>query len=216
MKIKAALGIFGGTFDPIHMGHINPVLEAASQLNIDRIALIPCHIPTHKNAASTSSEHRLAMVKLVCQQYPIFFPDEREIKRDKPSYSIDTLRELRQLQPNTPLCFFIGMDSLLSLPSWHHWQELFELCHFVVCQRGGHTPQFSPQITQLLKERQVTSPGEIQKSLAGKIVMADTNTVTISSTELRARLAEQQSVDKLIPAPVLNYIQQHGLYTKNA
>ena len=215
MITNPALGIFGGTFDPIHMGHIKPVMEAASQLNINKIALIPCHIPPHKNPASTSSEHRLAMVKLVCQQYPMFFPDGREIKRDKPSYSIDTLRELRRLQPNTPLCFFIGMDSLLSLPTWHHWQELFKLCHFVVCQRGGQTPQFSTQISQLLKERQVTAPFEIQKSLAGKIVIANTNVVAISSTELRVRIAKQLPVDGLIPDPVLNYIQQNSLYTQN-
>jgi len=215
MISNQALGIFGGTFDPLHMGHINPILEAASQLSINKIALIPCHIPSHKGAASTSSEHRLAMVKLLCQQYPIFFPDEREIKRNKPTYSIDTLRELRKLHPQTPLCFFIGMDSLHSLPTWRHWQELCELCHFVVCQRGGQTAQFSPQISQLLKERQVTMPGEIQRTRSGKIFIADTKPVAISSTALRARLAKQLPVDGLIPAPVVRYIKQHKLYTQN-
>jgi nicotinate-nucleotide adenylyltransferase len=212
MLENPALGIFGGTFDPLHMGHINPVIQAATQLSIKQIALIPCHIPSHKSLATVSSEHRLAMVKLVCQQYAIFFPDEREITRSKPSYTIDTLTELRQLHPNTPLCFFIGMDSLLSLPGWHHWQALFELCHFVVCQRGGHREQFSPQITQLLEQRQVTEPDEIHKSLAGKIYIADTEPLNLSSTGLRARLLKQQSVDRLIPRAVLNYIQEQGLY----
>ncbi|MFT4993022.1 MAG: nicotinate-nucleotide adenylyltransferase [Paraglaciecola sp.] len=215
MRLNPPLGIFGGTFDPIHIGHIQPVMEAADQLSIQQIALIPCHIPPHKNAATTSSEHRLAMVKLVCQQYPLFFPDGREIKRDKASYSTDTLKELRRLHPMTPLCFFIGMDSLLSLPTWHNWQELFELCHFVVCQRGGQRQCFSPQISQLLKERQVTAPDEIRNSLAGHIIIADINAVDISSTKLRARLAKHQCVDGLIPKPVLNYIQQHGLYAQN-
>lgn len=212
MNIDSPFGIFGGTFDPIHIGHIEPVIEAAKQVNIDKIALMPCHIPTHKSVSSTSSHHRLEMAKLTCQQYPIFYPDDREIKRGKPTYSIDTLRELRQEYPTHPLCFFIGMDSLLTINSWYQWQELFDLCHFIVCQRPDHDTEFSAEIVRLLQCRQVSDTTELHNNLAGKIYIASTKQIAVSSTALRQRLHDNVPVDSLIPESVINYILQYKLY----
>jgi nicotinate-nucleotide adenylyltransferase len=212
MKIDSPFGLFGGTFDPIHIGHIEPVLEAAKQVNIDKIALLPCHIPTHKCVSKTSSHHRLEMVKLTCQEYPTFYPDDREIKRDRPTYSIDTLRELRQQYPKCPLCFFIGMDSLLTINKWYQWQELFDLCHFIVCQRPDHDPDFSAEIVRLLHHRQVSDATELHNSLSGKIYIASTKQIAVSSTALRQHLHDNVSVDTLIPESVINYIQQYKLY----
>jgi nicotinate-nucleotide adenylyltransferase len=212
MNNDSPLGIFGGTFDPIHIGHIEPVIEAAKQVNIDKIALLPCHIPTHKGVSNTSSQHRLEMVKLTCQEYPLFYPDDRDIKRGIPTYSIDTLREFRQQFPTRPLCFFIGMDSLLSINSWYQWQKLFELCHFVVCQRPNYDTDLSPEIVHLLQHRQVTDTRALQQSLGGKIYLAKTKKITLSSTTLRQYLRNNVPVDGLIPESVINYIQQYKLY----
>jgi nicotinate-nucleotide adenylyltransferase len=212
MSCDSPLGIFGGTFDPIHFGHIEPVIEAAKQVNIEKIALMPCHIPTHKIVSKTSSHHRLEMVKLICQQYPIFYPDDREIKRGIPTYSIDSIREFRQQHPKRSLCFFIGMDSLLTINKWYQWQELFGLCHFVVCQRPGHDTEFSPEIVRLLQDRQVTDPSELHLTPSGKIYIAETIKIAISSTNLRQRLQANLPVDKLVPKSVINYIQQYKLY----
>ena len=212
MNYDSPLGIFGGTFDPIHIGHIEPVIEAATQVCIEKIALMPCHIPTHKIVSKTASQHRLEMVKLICQQYPIFYPDDREIKRGIPTYSIDSIREFRQQYPNRSLCFFIGMDSLLSINKWYQWQELFGLCHFIVCQRPEHDKVLPAGIVRLLAHRQVTEPAELHKTPGGKIYLAATTNIAVSSTNLRQRLQAHLPVDKLIPKSVINYIQQYKLY----
>jgi nicotinate-nucleotide adenylyltransferase len=212
MTQSSAIGIFGGTFDPIHFGHIEPVMQAAQQLNLDRIALIPCHIPSHKAPSAVASEHRLAMVRLVCQEYPIFYADDREIKRNKPTYSIDTLRELRACHPNSPLYFFIGMDSLLNLPTWYQSSRLFDLCHFVVCQRPDINDNKSREMLHLLQQRQANTLSELRNAPNGKIYFAKTAEIAISSTELRSRLLKGLPTDNYIPQTVRNYIAQHNLY----
>lgn len=210
--LDPALGLFGGTFDPIHNGHLRPLQEAAKQTSIKHIALIPCHIPVHKKGPMSSSEHRLAMVKLAIAPYPELTVDPREIKRNKPSYSIDTLRELRSEYAQTPLCFFIGMDSLMSLPTWREWQALLDYCHLVVCARPGHVSQLAPELLPILHNRQITDPQILHQQLAGCIYMAQTTMLNISSTDLRQRLAKRQSTQNMLPATVLTYIQQHKLY----
>jgi nicotinate-nucleotide adenylyltransferase len=211
-SLEPAQGIFGGTFDPIHNGHLRPLLEAAKQTSIEHIALIPCHIPVHKQEPLSSSEQRLAMVKLAIAPYPELTADPREIKRNKPSYSIDTVRELRLEYPKAPLCFFIGMDSLMSLTTWHDWQALFDYCHLVVCGRPGHAAQLAPELLPILHKRQITDPQVLHQQLAGSIYMAQTSMLNISSTDLRQRLAKGQSTHNMLPATVLAYIQQHKLY----
>ncbi len=219
MQLKPPLGIFGGTFDPVHLGHICPVQEAAQETQIENIALMPCYIPSHKNPAVASSQHRLNMLALVCADYPLFHLDPRDIKRGKPTFSLDSLQELRAAMPTTPLCFFIGSDSLQNLCSWHQWQTLFSLCHFVVCERknesvynvteNSHT---SAQLQELLNNRQTIDPLVLHNSLAGHIYLANTQTVTISSTEIRNKIINNQSVKENLPTKVVDYIHQHKLY----
>ncbi|MFQ3197190.1 MAG: nicotinate-nucleotide adenylyltransferase [Paraglaciecola sp.] len=215
-KLQGAQGLFGGTFDPIHNGHLRPVLEAAKQTSIEHIALIPCHIPVHKKGPMSSSEHRLAMVQLAIAPYPELTADPREIRRNQPSYSIDTVKELRGEYPHAPLCFFIGMDSFISLTTWHKWQALFDYCHLVVCSRPGYAPQLVPDLLSTLHKRQITDPQVLHQQLAGCIYMAQTTMLNISSTDLRQRLVKGQSTQSMLPATVLAYIQQHKLYQPGA
>jgi len=223
MQLAPPLGIFGGTFDPIHNGHIFPVLEGAEKANIKKIALMPCYIPTHKNPATASSEDRLKMVELVCADYPLFYPDPRDINRGNPTFSVDSLKEIREAMPTTPLCFFIGTDSLQNLFTWHAWPTLFSLCHFVVCERKGESVKALKsnsdnllQLQALLKKRQTFNPIALHNSLAGHIYVANTQTLTISSSKIRQQLTNNQSVEAFLPPKILDYIQQHKLYQPSA
>lgn len=231
MQLAPPLGIFGGTFDPIHNGHIYPVLEGAKKANIKKVALMPCYIPSHKNPATASSEDRLKMVELICAEHPLFYPDSRDINRGKPTFSVDSLTELREAMPITPLCFFIGTDSLQNLFTWHDWPRLFSLCHFVVCDRNGGSvknlkdhsdgsskllAEGSSKLKTLLNKRQTFNPMALHNNLAGHIYVANTQTLTVSSSKVRQQLAKNQSVESFLPATILEYIQQHKLYQPSA
>lgn len=220
MGLKPPLGLFGGTFDPIHHGHILPALEAAKQTHIERVALMPNYIPGHKQGTHSSSEHRLAMVRLVCQQYPIFYPENWEIQQARVTYSIDTLIAFRQRNPDTPLCFFIGSDSLYTLPSWHRWDELLGLCHFVVCQRDVDLAHYqsSPHygtLQILLSQHQTFEIKDLHQSLAGHIFLANTSLINVSSTQIRKTLSNLQQVQNLLPSAIYQYIQQYKLYQQS-
>jgi nicotinate-nucleotide adenylyltransferase len=219
MQLASPLGIFGGTFDPIHNGHIYPILEAAKKANIKKVALMPCYIPSHKNPAVASSEDRLKMVELVCAEHPLFYPDSRDINRGKPTFSVDSLKEIREAMPTTPLCFFIGTDSLQNLLKWHKWQTLFSLCHFVVCARKGESVKALKthsdddlQLQTLLNKRQTFTPTTLHNSLAGHIYVANTQILTVSSSKIRQKLHNNQTVIDFLPPKILDYIQQHKLY----
>ncbi|PKG99060.1 nicotinate-nucleotide adenylyltransferase [Paraglaciecola sp. MB-3u-78] len=228
MQLTPPLGIFGGTFDPIHNGHIYPVLEGAEKANIKKVALMPCYIPSHKNPAAASSEDRLKMVELVCADHGLFYADPRDISRGIPTFSVDSLTEIRKAMPNTPLCFFIGTDSLQSLFTWHQWPTLFDLCHFVVCERNAESiktlnsntdnslKRHGPQLQELLKKRQVFNPMALHSRLAGHIYVANTQSLTVSSSKIRQQLANNQSVDSFLPPKIIDYIQQHKLYQTRA
>ncbi len=210
--LKAPVGLLGGTFDPIHIGHLRPAIEARDALRLEEIRLIPNHIPPHRAHPLCSSEQRLAMVRLAAAENRSFVVDERELWRDKPSWTIDTLVELRNELPDTPLCFLMGMDSLLSLTSWHRWQELLDYAHLVVSSRPGWQPDYPAEIANLLARHQTTRVQALHQRLAGHIWLADNQPVALSATRLRALLEAGQDVRYLLPESVAHYIDQQGLY----
>jgi nicotinate-nucleotide adenylyltransferase len=210
--LRPTLGIFGGTFDPVHHGHTQSVIVAAQQAGVQSVAMLPCHIPVHKAHTPSASQHRLAMLKLAIEQYPQLYIDEREIQRETPSYTIHTLRALRDEYPKHPLCFIIGMDSLHSLLSWNEWQALFDYCHFVVCCRPGTKTALSKELTDLLAKRQVSTSNALHNTLNGKIFLADTPELAISSSEIRQRIVNKLPTDDMLDPKVRRYIQTHKLY----
>ena len=131
------IAIFGGTFDPVHLGHINMAKQCVNALNLNTLYFMPCALPAHKMAPGISTEHRVAMLNAAIAPYPFFQLDLRELHRTGPSYSLLSLQELRAQHPNTPIVFLIGMDSFNNLDKWYQWQAITQLCHIVVYQRPG-------------------------------------------------------------------------------
>ncbi|WP_282111103.1 nicotinate-nucleotide adenylyltransferase [Shewanella algicola] len=208
------IGILGGTFDPIHLGHINPALDVKQQLNLDQVWLMPNHIPPHKNSTMVSSYHRLEMVKLVCQQYPQFELCDIEIDRDTPSYSVTTLTLLTQQYPEHEFFFIMGMDSFIQLPLWHRWHSLFSLCHIALCQRPGWTMDAQSEMAKQLLFRHAQASELTLKNHAthGKIFSVNSQLVNISSTEIRQQLAQNTDTSKVLLPSTRQYIDQHQLY----
>ena len=210
--MKQAIGILGGTFDPIHLGHLKPALEAMQTLQLAELRLMPNHIPPHRPQPLATSQQRLAMVQLAAAEYPSFRVDDRELRRSTPSYTIDTLIELRAELPDTPICFLLGLDSLLGLPSWHRWRELTDYAHLIVSARPGWQAELPEELAIFVSDHQAPSPQAIHERLAGYMVWMQNQPVALSATELRARIASGELPTALLPQKVAEYIRDERIY----
>lgn len=206
------MGLFGGTFDPVHYGHIIPITEAAKALNIDSVTLIPCHIPPHKGLPQGTNKDRVNMLELVCQDHPLFKIDTRELLSSTKSYTYSTLVALKQQYPQQHLCFFIGMDSLLSFTHWFRWSEILGLSHLVVCQRPQKSTKAVLSVPSQLNSHLTDNLDDLTKFEFGKIIIVDTNKVDVSSSEIRARVKSQQCIKKYVPSAISDYIDEQQLY----
>lgn len=206
--------LFGGTFDPIHYGHLKPVEALAQQVGLQHIILLPNHVPPHRPQPEANAQQRLKMVELAIAGNPLFSVDSRELLRDTPSFTIDTLESLRKERgAEVPLAFIIGQDSLLSLHKWHRWESLLEVCHLLVCARPGYAQTLeTPELQQWLDEHQVFDPHALSLRPQGAIYLADTPLLDISATDIRHRRHHGESCDDLLPRAVQRYIELQGLY----
>ncbi|MDN3652566.1 nicotinate-nucleotide adenylyltransferase [Thalassotalea ponticola] len=204
------IGIFGGTFDPIHFGHITPCKDLAQALELEQIRLMPANIPPHKANAHATSGHRLAMVKLVCQNEPLFVCDSRELNRQQASYTINSIVELATEYDNAQLFFFIGTDSLLNLHTWYQIDRLLQHCHFVVSTRPGYA--LTAMSDSPLVQRLTTDVEQVLARPAGGILLVDTCQIDISSTQIRQSIAQQQDVSAYLPDYICKYIRENNLY----
>lgn len=210
-------GIFGGTFNPVHWGHVRTALEIKNALGLDKMLMVPCGIPPHRELPGVSSDSRLAMLKLAIEEFPELEVDERELKRGGPSYSVDTLQSLHDEMPGQPLAMCIGIDAFLQLNTWHRWQDLFELAHVVVAHRPGWsmdkiTEQLPQELQKQLKMRYVTDAAELTVKNAGMIIELKVTEIDISSSNIRQRIEDNESISGLVPTSVESYIKKHGLY----
>jgi len=205
------IGILGGTFDPIHFGHLRPALEVMEHLGLDEVRFMPCGIPPHRRTPVASVEHRLAMVERAVHDQPGFVVDRRELDRDGPSYSVDTLESLRgELGKEVPLCLMMGMDAFAGLSSWHRWQEILDLAHVVVAHRPGSPA--SHDFGDWVNEAVATDPADLRRSPAGGVFFQPVTQLDISATSIRAMLRRGESPRYLMPSSVLDYIRAQGLY----
>ncbi|CAK7031734.1 MULTISPECIES: nicotinate-nucleotide adenylyltransferase [Providencia] len=208
--------LFGGTFDPIHFGHLRPVQALAQQVGLEKIILLPNHVPPHRPQPEATPLQRLEMVKLAVKNNPLFAIDTRELEKDSPSYTIETLSQLRQeMGPTQPLAFIIGQDSLLSINTWYEWEKILDNCHLLVCARPGYATQFTdPKMQAWLVQHQATTPSQLSQSANGYIFIGDTPLINISATEIREKLNAGDTCSELIPETVLQYIHQQHLYQR--
>lgn len=206
------IGIFGGTFDPIHQGHLNIALQCAEQLNLTRLAFMPCAQPAHKKSPGVSAQDRANMVQLAIEPFSQFTLDTRELSRKGPSYSLLSLQEIRQTEPTQPIVFLIGMDSFNQLHLWHQWQAITALCHLVICQRPGQVCDPAPEVQHYLRQANCNTIEQLKQNTAGLCYFLSTPEIDISSTQLRLALKNSPTANTLLPTPVANYIKTHQLY----
>lgn len=195
------LGVFGGTFDPIHVGHLFIAEEARTRLDLDQVLFIPTGEPPHRaDEPEASAPDRLAMVRLAITGNPRFEASALEVEREGPSYTVDTLRVLKEQRPGVELFFIVGMDSLSDLPKWHDPAGIVELACLVAVERGGHEEADTRAIEAAIP------------AAKGRVVVLRSPELEISATELRLRIAQGRSIRYLVPDPVIAYIEAHGLY----
>lgn len=206
------VGILGGTFDPVHIGHLRSALEVAEFMQLDELRLIPAARPPHRATPQVSAADRLALVELAVAQEPLLRVDDRELKREKPSYSIDTLESLRsELDADDQLFLLLGWDAFCGLPGWHRWDELLQHCHILVLQRPDADSEAPEALRNLLAARSISDPLTLEGP-AGQISFIWQTPLAVSATQIRALLASGKSVRFLLPDAVLAYINAHGLY----
>ena len=213
------IAILGGTFDPIHYGHLRLGADVKSAVGLDEVRLVPAGDPPHRAPPVASAEHRLAMTELGCADFPGLIADAREVHRPGPSYTVLTLESLREEQRGRPLALVIGADAFAGLEQWRRWQQLFTLAHFLVVERPGTAfdPAALPATLRTQWERRLTTDAmRLERSLAGAILRVDVTPQPISASSIRAALARgpagRNTVRGLLPASVLAYIDRNQLY----
>jgi nicotinate-nucleotide adenylyltransferase len=210
------IGIFGGTFDPVHYGHLRTAYELRHKLAFDEVRFIPCANPPHRDAAVTDSAIRLRMLQVALAAEPGFLIDERELKRPGPSYSVDTLQSLRAEQPDVPLCLLLGMDAFLDLPTWHQWDRLLGLAHIVVAHRPGWQAPYEGTLGKLIRRHRTAGPGDLREATAGRIHIEPVTQLEVSSTELRRSIRAGIQPKYLLPDSVWRIIVETDCYAAPA
>jgi nicotinate-nucleotide adenylyltransferase len=206
------IGLFGGTFDPIHYGHLRSALEVKEIFGLKEVRLIPSAQPPHREQPSATPLMRLHMLELAIKNQPGLIIDTRELNRNGASYMVDTLKSLRQEFPNEPLLLFIGSDAFNHLITWHQWQHLFDFSHIVVMTRPGFKTQ---NLDDFFKARLAAGITELAHNVAGKLYFQQITQLDISATAIRNMIAEQQNPGFLLPDNVIDYIKQHQLYQRH-
>ncbi len=210
---SAPLGVFGGTFDPIHFGHLRTAFEVLHAARLREVRFVPAGDPPHREPPRVDAAERLDLVRAAIADQPGFVVDDREVRRAGRSYSVLTLGELRAELPDVPLCLIVGMDAFLGLPTWHRWTELLELAHLIVAPRPGWIAPDDGVLGNLLAERRALDPSELHASLAGRILVQPVTQLEISSTELRELLAAGRDPRYLVPDAVCERIRRTACYT---
>lgn len=212
------LGIFGGTFDPVHYGHLRAADEVRRALALAEVRLMPARDPPHRGEPSATAAQRVAMLELAVAEFPALGIDTREIARTGKSYTFDTLAGLRAEMPERPLVLVTGVDTFAGLPTWHRWHEIPALAHIAVVTRPGYRIEDALQspLAQLWNERHSADRSRLESAVAGTIFTVPVTPQPISATAIRAALARgregREALHGLLPGAVLAYIDQHQLY----
>lgn len=208
-----SIALFGGTFDPIHNGHIETSCRIQATFHFDTYYFLPCKIPALKAAAHASSQQRIDMLQLAIPESQHFAVDAREIYRSTPSYTVDTLESFREENEEASISLILGYDAFLSLPQWHEWEKIITLANILVINRNEFAKLPIPEdLEELLKTHQSLRKSKLLTTRSGVIVRFDAGHYEESSTGIREELSANHNVNHLIPQPVLDYITEQGLY----
>lgn len=209
---NAPVGILGGTFDPIHNGHLRLAMELATELRLSQVRLIPNGRPPHRDQPVATPGQRAKWIRVATANEPLLRLDDRELMRRGASYTVDTLASLREELPDTPLCLIMGRDVFAHLPSWHEWQTLFEYAHIVLIERPGMHADYAAEATQVLEKRQVDNVEALHSALGGTIYNYAPPPLAISASRIRELLAAGGSPRYLLPATILDDIMDAKVY----
>jgi nicotinate-nucleotide adenylyltransferase len=202
------IGILGGTFDPVHLGHLHIASQVSTQLQLRQLHFMPCALPVHRGLPHASAEHRCAMIRLALREIDCFVLNTLELEREGPSYSVDSLREMHR-QSDDSLLLVLGADAFNGFGSWKEPHEILRLANLVVCGRPGFEID-----AELFGEHQVKTVSELSRASAGAILPLEVNAIDCSSSAVRASLLQSQVPRQLLPIEVANYINEHNLYRK--
>ena len=206
------IGIYGGTFDPVHFGHLRPALEVQQALGLKEVRFIPAGQPPHREMPYATAAQRLAMLRAAIDDQPGFVVDEREVQRAGPSYMVDTLASLRAEQGALPLCLILGYDAFLGLTSWHQWTRLLELAHLVITHRPGwNHDDLDVALQDLVKQHAMTA-AQLSQVPAGGVTLVEVTQLAISATRIREQLRAGQDIRYLLPEAVYAMIREQNLY----
>jgi len=205
------IGIYGGTFDPVHYGHLRTALEIKEAFSLDEVRLIPCAQPAHREIPLTSPQKRLEMLNLAVQNHQGLMIDRRELDRTGFSYMIDTLKSLRNENTALPLILIIGTDAFHGLESWHQWKNLFNFSHIVVITRPGYEQQ---NLSDFLASKITKNKDELKSKLSGSLFFQSVTQLDISASMIRNKIEKGLNPEFLLPNPVINYIKTNQLYRK--
>ena len=206
------IGVFGGTFDPIHYGHLRTAFEMLQVLRFDEVRFMPCGDPPHRGTTFASASERLRMVELATAGQDGFVVDDREIRRQGPSYSIDTLWSVRDEFPDRALGLIVGMDAFLGLPGWHRWAEFLDVAHIIVAHRPGwKAPDMGP-LGEMITEFGTHRVNDLHTALNGRVHIHAVTQLEISSTEIRELVAAGRDPRFLMPDAVRDEITASGCY----
>jgi len=211
--VGAAIGVFGGTFDPVHYGHLRTAFEILRALRLAELRFVPAGDPPHRAPPLVDARRRLELVRAAIADQPGFVVDDREVRRAGPSYSVLTLLELRAEFRAAPLCLILGMDAFLGLPTWHRWRELPGLAHLVVAPRPGWAAPTAGELGELMAARRTDDVEDLCAAVAGRVFVQPVTQLEISSTGLREQLAAGHDPRYLVPDAVREVIVRTGCYS---
>lgn len=209
---KAPIGILGGTFDPVHHGHLRLAMELASELRLAQVRLIPNGRPPHREQPGATPGQRAKWIRVATAEEPLLALDDRELLRDGASYTVDTLASLHADFPDNPLCLIMGRDVFAKLPSWHEWRRLFDYAHIVLIERPGLSATLAPEAAAELSARAATDIADLHNSTSGVIYSYAPPPLAISASRIRDLIANGHSPRYLLPATILDDIMDSKIY----
>lgn len=206
------IGIFGGMFDPVHVGHLRAAISIREALDLDQLRFVPCAQPAHRDSPMADNRHRLAMLALALDTEPGLVIDHREIQRGGISYLVDTLGSLREEYPQSSLYFLLGSDAFSTLTHWHRWEDMLPLTHWVIMPRPGWELSLSVDLQKVFETRRVSDWRALRKQTGGGIWVSEPGQIELSSTTIRQIISRGDSLRYLLPESVIDYIENNHLY----